>query len=112
MGGLDVRTFDAPDESLTDLEKVHAARVDADGVTAWRFVFEPGWRYTEHFEPQRCTSPHVGYIAAGRLWVEMEDGTGAEAGPGSVVVIGPGHDAWTLGDESCVLIDFGESVPR
>ncbi|MCD2441221.1 hypothetical protein LQ757_02915 [Agromyces sp. SYSU K20354] len=40
----------------------------------------------------------------------MDDGTEAEGGPGAVMVIEPGHDAWTVGDEPCVFIDFGESV--
>ena len=112
MGGVDVRTFDAPDVEVPDLEKAHAHHVSVGGRVVWRFTFEPGWRYTEHFEPVLCTSTHGGYVAAGTLRIAMEDGTEAEAGPGSVVTIEPGHDAWTVGDEACVLIDFGESLAR
>lgn len=36
----------------------------------------------------------------------MDDGTEAEAGPGDAVLIEPGHDAWTVGNESCVVLDF------
>ena len=110
VAGVDVRSFEAPDEELGDLEKVHAQRMDVGGQSVWRFTFEPGWRYTEHFEPQLCTAPHVAYVASGRLRIEMADGAEAEAGPGTVVVIEPGHDAWTVGDEPCVFIDFGESL--
>jgi quercetin dioxygenase-like cupin family protein len=110
MAGLDVRTFDAPDEALLDLEKAQAQRVDVGGQSAWRFTFEPGWRYTEHFEKDLCTKLHAGYVASGRLRIAMEDGTEAEAESGSVVVIEPGHDAWTVGDEACIFIDFGESL--
>jgi hypothetical protein len=81
MPGLDVRSFEAPSEELADLEKAEARRLDVGGRSVWRFVFEPGWRYTEH-----------------------------EAGAGAIVVIEPGHDAWTVGDEPCVFIDFGESL--
>lgn len=42
--------------------------------------------------------------------VRMDDGTEAESGPGEVVVIAPGHDAWIVGDEQCVFLDFGASV--
>ncbi len=28
--------------------------------------------------------------------------------PGDAVHIAPGHDAWTVGDEACVMIDFGQ----
>jgi len=37
----------------------------------------------------------------------MDDGTEGELGPGDVFSIAPGHDAWTVGDEACVTIDFG-----
>lgn len=109
MAGVDVRSFDASDDELT-FEKARADRIDVGGRSVWKCTFEPGWRYTEHYEPELCTAPHVAYVASGRLHIVMRDGTEAEAGPGSVVVIEPGHDAWTVGDESCVFIDFGESL--
>jgi quercetin dioxygenase-like cupin family protein len=109
MPGLDVRSFDAASEELPGLDKVQAWRLDVGGRSVWKFVFEPGWRYTEHFEPEMCTAPHAAYVQSGRLRIAMQDGTEAEAGPGTVVVIEPGHDAWTVGDEPCVFIDFGES---
>jgi predicted small metal-binding protein len=36
----------------------------------------------------------------------MDDGTQAELGPGDAVVVSPGHDAWVVGDEDCVMIDI------
>jgi hypothetical protein len=36
----------------------------------------------------------------------MDDGTGMELGPGDAIVISPGHDAWIVGDETCVLLDW------
>ena len=38
----------------------------------------------------------------------MDDGSEGEAGPGDVVAIPPGHDAEVVGDEACVVLDFGE----
>jgi quercetin dioxygenase-like cupin family protein len=90
--------------------KARGERVEVGGITVLRAVFEPGWHYTEHVEPQVCQSRHAGYIVSGRLRVAMDDGSETEAGPGDVVVIEPGHDAWTVGGEPCVMIDFGESV--
>jgi len=43
--------------------------------------------------------------------VRMDDGTEAETGPGQAVLIAPGHDAWVIGDEPCVMVDFGAGVP-
>ena len=37
----------------------------------------------------------------------MDDGAEAEVGPGDAFVMPPGHDAWTVGTEPCVLLDFG-----
>jgi ketosteroid isomerase-like protein len=35
--------------------------------------------------------------------------SGHELGPGDAFVIGAGHDAWVLGDEPCVMLDFSGS---
>jgi hypothetical protein len=50
---------------------------------------------------------HRGYVLSGRMHLEMDDGQALEIGPGDFVVIPPGHDAWTLGTEPCVILDFG-----
>jgi hypothetical protein len=110
MSGLSTMTFEAPEEVL-DFEKCRMELVTRRrGVRVWRYTFEPGWRFTAHVDQGGCPAPHLGYIASGALAVEMDDGTLGEAGPGSVAVIEPGHDAWTVGDEPCVLIDFAQSV--
>ncbi len=110
MARLEAKYFQKPDETLS-FEKVSLEQVKVGGVSAWRCVFEPGWRYTEHVEPSRCPAPHVAYIESGSLGVAMNDGSELVVGPGAIVVIDPDHDAWTVGDEPCVFIDFGESVP-
>jgi hypothetical protein len=112
ISGLEVATFDAPDETPPAGEKATAALVNVGGQPVWKYVFEPGWRYTEHADAELCSASHAGYIESGRLRIVMEDGAEAEAGPGSAVTIGPGHDAWTVGDEDCVLIDFGQCITR
>jgi quercetin dioxygenase-like cupin family protein len=49
---------------------------------------------------------HTGVVLSGRLHIRMDDGREAEAGAGEAVLITPGHDAWVLGDEPCVMIDW------
>jgi hypothetical protein len=40
----------------------------------------------------------------------MDDGTELVAGPGDVTALPSGHDAWVIGDEAVVVIDwFGAS---
>ncbi|MDQ2077054.1 hypothetical protein [Marinimicrobium sp. ABcell2] len=109
MAGLSTSQFENPEETYA-LDKCRGERVKVGGISVWRNIFEPGWHYTEHVEPHVCQANHAGYIAAGRLGIRGSDGTEAVAGPGTVVVIAPGHDAWTVGEEPCVLIDFAESI--
>ncbi len=42
------------------------------------------------------------------MTIYIDDGTGTDIGPGDVAAIPPGHDAEVVGDEPCVLLDFGE----
>jgi len=50
---------------------------------------------------------HTGICVSGQMAVRSDDGTEVTIGAGDVVVIEPGHDAWTVGDEACVLLDTG-----
>jgi quercetin dioxygenase-like cupin family protein len=69
--------------------------VNIDGGPVGRATFEPGWQ-----------AAHVGYFISGRMKVVMDDGTEDEFGPGDLMICPPGHDAWIVGDESCVVIDW------
>jgi hypothetical protein len=84
--------------------------VDVGGVTIGRGTYEPGWRWSECVKPlvrtESCQVHHVGYVVAGRMHVRMNDGTERDIGPGDAVQLPPGHDAWVVGNESCVFIDF------
>lgn len=75
-----------------------------------RTVFEPGWRWSEDVKPivktELCEVHHVGYVISGQMRTEMRDGTTMETRPGDVFEIPPGHDAWVVGDEPWVSIDW------
>jgi quercetin dioxygenase-like cupin family protein len=74
-------------------------------------TFEPGWRWSEHVKPKAgtasCQVQHIGYVMKGRMKVVMDDGSEVEVGPGDAFHMPPGHDAWTVGEEACELLDFG-----
>lgn len=84
--------------------------VDVGGASLGRATFKPGWRWSEHVRPlagtDSCEAAHAGYVIAGRLVVRMDDGQEEEFGPGDVMAVEPGHDAWVVGDESCVVVDW------
>ncbi len=73
-------------------------------------TFEPGWSWEKCVKPvvktNSCEAPHTGYIVSGRIKVVMDDGSEIEGGPGDAAIIPPGHNAWVVGNEPCVMIDF------
>lgn len=79
-------------------------------VTAGRGKFEPGWKWSEHVKPiagtASCQATHTGYVLSGRMRVRMDDGSELEVGPGEAFIMPPGHDAWVVGGEPAVLLDF------
>src|SRR5262245_32709472 len=108
------KSFERPDETRVFLGKGKAELVTVAGVTAMRATYEPGWRWSQHVKPivgtASCQAAHAGYVLSGRVHVRMDDGTEAEFGRGDVFVAAPGHDAWTVGAEACVFVDFGPSI--
>jgi quercetin dioxygenase-like cupin family protein len=103
------KSLDSPDETRT-FEKGKVELVNLKTVTIGRSVFEPGWSWDKCVKPivktNSCEAPHTSVIISGKLKVRMDDGTEAEGVPGDVAVIPPGHNAWVIGDEPCVMLDF------
>ena len=110
MPAITRRSLNAPDEQPPLGEEVTVDQVDVRGLRVKRAVFEPGWHWKQHVSEELCTTRHRGFVASGRLHVVMSDGSDTEIQAGDVVVIDPGHDAWTAGTEPCVFIDFGDSI--
>lgn len=75
-----------------------------------RAVFQPGWRWCDSVQPlvgtSSCDAPHLQYHISGVMHVLMDDGTEFDCHPGEVSFLPSGHDAWTVGDEPAVVIDF------
>ncbi len=112
MASIEVKSFESPDEVREFEGKGKADVVNVGGRAIGRGTFEPGWRWSENVKPiagtDSCEVSHLGYVVSGRMRVEMDGGESGEVGPGDVVAIPPGHDAEVVGDEACVLVDFGE----
>ena len=109
---MEVKSFDSPDEVRQFEGNGKADVVMVGGKAIGRGTFEPGWRWSENVKPiagtDSCQVSHLGYVMSGRMKVMMDDGSQQEVGPGNVVAIPPGHDAEVVGNEACVMIDFGE----
>lgn len=107
---LERKPLDVPDETRAFADgKGKMDIVSVGGLTLGRGVFEPGWRWSDHVKPiagtPSCQATHTGYVVEGRMAVRMNDGSEAEYGPGDAFFMPPGHDAWIVGDQRCVLID-------
>jgi hypothetical protein len=75
-----------------------------------RVVYPSGFRWSTHMKAvvggTHCMHAHVGFLARGRVHVEYADGCTLEYAAPQVVAIEPGHDAWVVGNEAAVLIEF------
>ena len=103
------KRFDRPDE-VRQVEKARIELVELGELAVGRAVFEPGWRWSEHVKPivgtESCQVHHIGYVVSGHLHVEMSDGAALEVMGGDAFEIPPGHDAWVVGDEPWISIDW------
>jgi hypothetical protein len=112
MPGLEVKSFDSPDEVRPFEGKGQAEVLNIGGQVVGRATFEPGWKWSDNVKPiagtDSCQVSHLGYVISGRMRVYMDDGSEGEVGPGDVMAIAPGHGAEVVGDEPCVSLDFGE----
>jgi quercetin dioxygenase-like cupin family protein len=109
MSRTEHKRLNAPDETRT-FEKGKLELVNMEGGTIGRLTLLPGWRWSEHVKPiaktESCEAPHFQYHVSGRLRIRMDDGTEFEAGPGDVTCLPSGHDAWVVGNEPVVVVDW------
>jgi hypothetical protein len=109
MSAIEKKSINTPEETRT-FPKGKVELVTIGGVTFGRGTFQPGWKWSESVKPiaktDSCQAPHTNIHISGRMRVRMDDGTEKEYGPGDVGIIPPGHDAWIVGNEPCVIIDI------
>jgi hypothetical protein len=103
------KDLNAPGETR-EFPKGKLDLIEIGGGQVGRLTLQPGWRWSEHVKPlaktEWCEAPHFQYHLAGTLHVRMADGTEFDATPGQVTALPSGHDAWVVGDEPVVVIDW------
>ncbi|HTP24106.1 MAG TPA: cupin domain-containing protein [Anaeromyxobacteraceae bacterium] len=109
MAKSEHKTFAKPDETR-EFPSGKAEILNIGSGTVGRLVFKPGWRWSKDVKPiartGSCEAPHFQYHVSGRLTIRMDDGSEFVAGPGDVTALPSGHDAWVLGDEPVVVVDW------
>src|SRR3954464_11377081 len=110
------KSFENADE-VRDFPNGAAEILNIGGGHVGRYVFEPGWRWSNDVKPiagtDSCHAPHFPYPVTGprsqshgggRLAIRRDDGTELIAGPGDITSLPSGHDGWVVGDEPAVVI--------
>jgi len=113
MPRLQRKSFARPDR-LRSLGSGHLEAVDLDETVVGRVTLPAGWRWATDVQPvvgtSSCEVRHVSFAISGRLHVVMDDGTEMDIDGGDVHEIPPGHDAWVVGDEPYVAIEWANSA--
>ena len=109
----ELKSFGKPEE-VREFPRGRLELIKVGGATIGRAVFEPGWRWATSVQPivktASCEAPHFQYHVAGILRIRMDDGAEFDCRPGDVSLLPSGHDAWVVGDEPVIAVDwFGAS---
>ena len=108
-GKAEWKNFGKPDE-VREFPKGRVEMINIGGAAIGRAVFEPGWRWASSVQPlagtRSCEAPHFQYHVSGVLRIKMDDGTEFDCKAGDVSLLPSGHDAWVVGNEPAVVVDF------
>jgi hypothetical protein len=106
---MQTKSLNTPDETRT-LPLTNIDVVTFGDLSLMKVTFQPGWRWSKDVKPsvgtRSCEVPHFNYGISGHLHIRMDDGSESDVGPGDVQILAPGHDAWVVGDEPYVGLDF------
>jgi hypothetical protein len=108
---LELRSIDDPNETRPYAAHGHMDVVTLGDFTLGRGIFEPGWQWSKDVKPiagtESCMVRHTGICVSGKMTIRTNDGVEATVSAGDVFLLEPGHDAWTVGDEPCIMYDTG-----
>lgn len=105
---IKVKSIHNPDRATEFLDGSVRVAVELGTVVLGHGTYRPGWRWSVHAGPitGRTSDRHVGYVVTGRMAVRSADGVEVEVGPDEAFAAEPGHDAWVVGNEACVALDW------
>jgi hypothetical protein len=102
------KNLEGAEKSWTFLDGSIRTAVILESVAIGRGTYLPGWKWSEHVGKQtgKTAEHHIGYVVSGRMVVKGDEGKEVSIGPGDAFELASGHDAWVVGDEPCVALDF------
>jgi hypothetical protein len=109
MANYEVKSMSKSGE-IKEMKRAKLEAVSIGEAKVARFVLKKGWKWSTDIKPlvntEWCEAPHFQYQISGRLHMKLRDGTEFEIGPGDVSSVPPGHDAWVIGDEPAIGIEW------
>lgn len=109
MAKLQSKRFDEPDEVISH-PKLKGQIVAIGETYVGRYIHEPSWCWSRDAKPlvgtPSCQYRHQGVALSGYLQVKTDEGAQRTIGPGEAFEIPPGHDAWVVGQDPWVCIEF------
>src|SRR5215218_6060186 len=113
MVKLQRRPFGEPDD-VREIPYGRLETYDMGDIRIGRSVLQPGWRWRESIKPiartELCESRHIGLCVAGSARIRMREGAELLIEAGQLYEVPPGHDAWVVGDEPWITIDWQPST--
>jgi mannose-6-phosphate isomerase-like protein (cupin superfamily) len=99
---------DKPDQTWTFLDGSKRNTIILSSVAIGKGIYLPGWTWSKHTGKiaGKESEAHIGYIISGKMMVMDAEGNKVEIGQGEAFEVQPGHDAWVIGKEPCVALDF------
>jgi len=106
---VEYKNFGKPDE-VREFPNGKLELMNIGGRTIGRITLQPGWKWSTSLQPivktKSCEAPHFQYHVSGVLKVRTDDGNEFDLLPGDISYLPAGHDAWVVGDEAVVAVDF------
>lgn len=109
VSAAELRSFGKPDE-VREFLNGRLELVKIGGAAVGRAILQPGWSWSSSVKPisktKSCEAAHFQFHVSGTLRVRMDDGNEFDCKAGDVSLLPPGHDAWVVGNEPVVVVDF------
>ncbi len=108
MAKIISKNLDTPDKTWTFLDGSRRSVITLGSVAIGRGEYLPGWQWSKHVGPMagKESQSHIGFIISGKMVIKDSDGKEMTVGPNEGFEVGLGHDAWVLGNESCIAMDL------
>lgn len=92
--------------TFADGSKRNVAELET--VFVGKGTYLPGWRWSKDVGAHtgKESERHVGFVVSGSFGVKEADGTKGSVKAGEAFELGPGADAWVIGNEPCIALDF------